>query len=206
MLALAAPVGMIAMLSSPAVADATSARTQLELLEITDEESLPYDRQRDFGGWSTAGGDPACLDVRGQVLATQSLSSAFTTLPTGSLCHVTVGFWIDPYTGASFFEATKMDIDHVVPLKEAWQSGAAHWTKAARRAYANDVTDPGHLLAVSAAANRSKGDRDPAQWLPPDPTFKCRYLEIWIGVKSTWHLAADQAEFEALLSGLQGCP
>ena len=80
------------------------------------------------------------------------------------------------------------------------------WSKAARRAYANDVTDPGHLLAVSAAANRSKGDRDPAQWLPPDPTFKCRYLEIWIGVKSTWHLAADQAEFEALLSGLQGCP
>lgn len=194
------------LLTYPALANGYMALLQLEALQVSEESTVSYDRQRDFGGWLTRGGEPICLDVRGRVLAAESISGMMTSIPIGSHCRVTSGLWNDPYTGTQVYNADKIDVDHVVPLKEAWQSGAWRWSQSARRAYANDLTNPDHLLAVSARANRSKGDRDPAGWLPPNPSFLCRYLEIWVQVKTRWKLTADQAEFNAIRNGLQNCP
>ena len=198
-------VSVLMLISTPALADSAATLSQLDYLEVRAEVTVPYDRARDFGGWSAFGGDPICLDVRGQVLADESLSPIQTSLPAGVRCYVTKGRWIDPYTGSVIFNADAMDVDHVVPLKEAWNSGAWRWNRATRRTYANDLTDPNHLIAVTARANRSKGDRDPAEWLPPNNAFTCRYLEIWVGIKARWGLAVDPVELEALRQGLIAC-
>lgn len=181
------------------------ALSQLSSLEIRAEEDAPFDRWRDFGGWSAVGGDPICLDVRGQILARASLWPVTTSLPVGSRCEVKTGYWVDPYTNAEIFNARAMDVDHLVPLKEAWRSGAWRWTRAARRAYANDVANLGHLVAVSAVANRSKGDRDPAKWLPPSLHFRCRYLELWVEIKVRWNLTIDPTEAATIRDGLGQC-
>ena len=198
-------ISALLMISSPAAADSAAVLAQIEFLEVREEDAVPYNRSRDFGGWSAVGGDPICLDVRGQVLADESLWPVSTSLPLGSRCYVTEGRWIDPYTGAVIFNAEAMDVDHVVPLKEAWDSGAWRWNRATRRAYANDLTAPNHLIAVTARANRSKGDRDPAEWVPPNSAFTCRYLELWIGIKARWGLTVDPVELDALRQGLFIC-
>ena len=191
--------------TSPAAGGNFDALVQLEALKVREEDTLPYNRGRDFGGWSASRGYLNCLDVRGQVLVDESLWPIMTSLPVGARCHVTKGMWIDPYSGVQIFEPSMMDVDHVVPLKEAWQSGAWQWAKSARRAYANDLTDSNHLFAVSARVNRAKGDRDPAEWLPPNALFRCRYIEIWIAIKFRWGLAVDPTELRMLRLSLQNC-
>jgi hypothetical protein len=71
-------------------------------------------------------------------------------------------------------EAVDARIDHVVPLAEAWRSGAAAWNADQRERFANDLVDP-QLIAVSASSNRSKGDQDPAEWKPPRRVTWCLY-------------------------------
>jgi 5-methylcytosine-specific restriction endonuclease McrA len=88
-------------------------------------------------------------------------------------CTVATGKWVDAYTGAVFTAASALDIDHVVPLENAWQSGASTWTPAQRLAYANNLDQPEALVAVSASANRSKGDRSPDEWTPPNHADWC---------------------------------
>lgn len=94
-------------------------------------------------------------------------------------------------------------IDHVVPLKEAWESGAWNWSPEKRRDYANDLVDENHLMAVSASANRQKGDRDPMDWMPD--RNKCRYLRAWVSIKERWELSADQAEADEIARRMRYC-
>lgn len=93
------------------------------------------------------------------------------------------------------------DIDHLVPLAEAWGSGANAWSAEQRTAFANDLGFRPSLIAVSASSNRSKGDRDPAEWMPPAANEHCRYLRTWVAVKTRWRLAIDVAEKRALTPG-----
>ena len=118
----------------------------------------------------------------------------------GSRCSLTGGAWVSPYDGIRFTASGKLDIDHVVPLAEAWDSGAWSWTPQRREAYANDLGVPYALIAVSASTNREKGDQDPAQWLPPLASFDCTYVVDWVAVKTRWDLAVDPAEHQALTS------
>ncbi len=118
-------------------------------------------------------------------------------------CRVLEGLWFDPYTEMWFTRPSEghrvvIDIDHLVPLKEAHDSGANAWERAKRIAYANDLTNPGHLIAMDASANRSKGDRDPAEWMPPNEDFHCAYVLAWVAVKRAWQLNMDQAEADAI--------
>jgi hypothetical protein len=83
--------------------------------------------------------------------------------------------------------------------------GASGWDAQRREAFANDLGYHGTLVAVSASSNRSKGDRDPAEWKPPDEGFWCGYANWWTTVKVNWSLTADQAEVDALRSMLDGC-
>lgn len=109
--------------------------------------------------------------------------------------------WTSPYDGEVFTDASDLDADHVVALGEAADSGGHAWSPAKKERYANETL----ILAVSASANRSKGDSDPSEWLPPATSRHCRYVARWINVKAKWHLAVDHAERAALTKVIDDC-
>ncbi|GGU66350.1 HNH endonuclease family protein [Streptomyces lavendofoliae] len=102
--------------------------------------------------------------------------------------------------------ARGLDIDHLVPLAEAWDSGAGIWSAAERQAYANDLDDARALIAVTAKSNRSKADQDPATWQPSATSYRCRYFTDWVAIMTRWKLAIDPAEQSALNQLAQACP
>jgi hypothetical protein len=178
---------------------ANAARVELASLGIASEASAAtYERVAFGSGWSSQGG---CRDTRAVVLA-RSSSSAVTYAAGG--CTVAGGDWWSSYDGTRHVVAGELDVDHLVPLEEAWTSGAASWDRAARVAYANDLR-PGHLVAVSASLNRSKGARDVAEWRPPASAASCQYAIDWIQVKFRWHLSVDDAERRVLEELLGSC-
>ncbi|MFD0067030.1 HNH endonuclease family protein [Streptomyces sp. NPDC056690] len=124
----------------------------------------------------------------------------------GPKCKLTGGRWYSEYDDQYIDGASGLDVDHRVPLAEAWDSGASSWTAAERQAYANDLGDDRALIAVSAKSNRSKADQDPSTWMPPAVSDHCDYLRDWIVVKVRWQLAIDPAERAALSQGLTHCP
>ena len=113
-------------------------------------------------------------------------------------CRVVSGSWNDSYSGKTITDATTLDIDHMVPLKEAHEPGAANWSRERKRAYANDLDDPDTLIAVDRRLNRQKGAKDPAEWLPPNPAYQTQYARAWVAVKLKWGLTADRQELVAL--------
>jgi hypothetical protein len=119
-------------------------------------------------------------------------------------CSITSGTWLDPYTGKTLKNSSEVDIDHVVPLANAWRSGAssAAWSTADREAYAND---PEVLLSADAGANRTKGDKGPEAWKPPNRAYWCEYARRWIWIKSDWHLTVNPAEKSSLRQMLGTC-
>lgn len=186
---------------APANAATTVSGTGLKLLArlaTAPEHPDGYDRAL-FIHWSDADRD-GC-STRSEVLIAESR----TTARRGTGCSV-AGSWRSAYDGVTTTTASRFDIDHVVALKEAWDSGAWGWTSARRKAYANDLGDWRSLRAVSAASNRSKGDKDPAQWLPPLKSFRCTYARDWVVVKVRWNLSVDALERAALKRILAGCP
>ncbi|MCA1847037.1 MAG: lamin tail domain-containing protein, partial [Actinobacteria bacterium] len=120
-------------------------------------------------------------------------------------CKVVAGDWYSLYDGLTFTDPAELDIDHMVPLAEAWDSGAASWDADRRQAYANDLDHPQALRAVSASSNRSKGDLDPAQWKPTRDASWCEYANDWVTVKKAWDLTADQDEVDDLRVMLRTC-
>ena len=153
-----------------------------------------------FPHWIDADHD-GC-DTREEVLIAESRSQAQVD-PYG--CQVVAGDWYSLYDGLTFTDPAELDIDHMVPLAEAWDSGASAWTTARRQAYANDLDHPQALRAVSAASNRSKGDLDPAQWKPTNGAAWCEYANDWVTVKKAWDLTADQGEIDDLKVMLRTC-
>ncbi|NEB01903.1 HNH endonuclease [Streptomyces sp. SID13726] len=108
-------------------------------------------------------------------------------------CRAASGKWVSAYDGKTFTDASKMDIDHLVPLANAWRSGANTWDQRKRKEFANDLNHP-QLLAVSAATNRAKGDQGPDEWQPPSQTYWCTNARAWTSVKSTYRLTVTAAE------------
>jgi hypothetical protein len=123
---------------------------------------------------------------------------------TSSACSATSGTWRSPYDGATWTAAADVDIDHVVPLKNAWISGASSWTTSKRESFANDLTHP-QLIAVTDNVNQSKGDRSPDAWKPPLTSYHCTYARMWVRVKYTWALKVTSAEKSALTTMLNTC-
>lgn len=121
-------------------------------------------------------------------------------------CRVASGQWVAPFTGAVVTDPSKLDIDHLVPLANAYRSGGHAWDSDRKRAYANDLSNPAHLVAVTASANRSKGARGPEDWRPPDEAYWCQYARDWMAVKVVWELTVTPAEVEALGEMLETCP
>ncbi|KFX97264.1 hypothetical protein V490_02881, partial [Pseudogymnoascus sp. VKM F-3557] len=123
---------------------------------------------------------------------------------TDSACAATSGSWLSPYDGATWTAASDVDIDHMVPLSNAWKSGAASWTTAQRQGFANDLTNP-QLLAVTDNVNQSKGDQGPETWKPSLTSYHCTYAKMWVKVKSVYDLTITTAEKAALTTMLGTC-
>ena len=115
------------------------------------------------------------------------------------------GEWLAPYTSTVVTDPSRLDVDHMVPIRNAHLSGAWRWTEQQREQYANHLEDLQHLIAVTASANRSKGARGPEAWRPEDRSYWCRYAIDWVTIKDTWELTATAAEFTALEDMLATC-
>jgi hypothetical protein len=119
---------------------------------------------------------------------------------------VAAGLWLDPYTGESFRDPGDIQIDHVVALKNAHDSGAWAWTAARRREYANYLEYDQHLLAVKGVENNRKSDKGPDQYLPPLESYRCQYVRLWVQIKEDWVLNMSDAEAAAVQKVLASCP
>ncbi|MER5359099.1 HNH endonuclease family protein [Streptomyces sp. NPDC002785] len=198
--ALAATTGLLtaptAQAAMPTPVSASTARTYLSGLTVSPEgSSTGYSRDK-FPHWITQSGT---CNTREVVLKRDG-----TNVTQDSSCAAVNGSWYSEYDGATWTAASDLDIDHVVPLAEAWRSGASSWTTAQRQAYANDLTRP-QLIAVTDNVNQSKGDQDPATWLPSRTAYRCTYVRAWVHVKHYYNLSVDSAEKSALQSVLNGC-
>ena len=158
------------------------------------EASCPKYNRKDYRHWIDS--DRNCQNTRNEVLIQESLEPVSYKSSKG--CKVSSGRWYGSFTGRTFTNPRKLGIDHLVPLKEAYDSGAYAWSKSKKRDYANDMRHPGHLIAVASGANRSKGAKDPAEWLPPDKSYWREYARAWTGIKVRWGLTADSDEISVL--------
>ncbi len=174
-----------------AVANRSGSTARALLAEIAIEPEHPgsdYDRD-DWPHWKDQDGD-GC-HARCEVVESERLPD---------------GTWYSIFDGLVTSNPSGFDVDHLVPLAEAHESGGHRWDRATRQNYANDLSYQHSLIAVSASSNRSKGKKDPAEWLPPNADSHCFYAEAWVVVKLRWRLAADGAEHAALARILGGCP
>ena len=160
-----------------------------------EPEETPYSRS-EYGSWRDY--DRDCQDARQEVLIAES--EVPVTFKDGKTCKVATGRWTCPYTGTVVTEPGALDIDHMVPLREAHGSGGWAWERDKKRLYSNDLKDPNHLIATTASSNRSKGSRAPHEWMPPRVEFWCEYLKAWMGVKRAWGLTmtCEESQFIAL--------
>ena len=199
--------------ASPAAvpASAARARAQLGRLVVRPRPQGTRGYVRDAFGSDWVDTDHNGCNQRDDVLLRDAVPGSTKVAQQGACDHdVLAGSWHDPYTGHTLrftdlkelSQAEAIQIDHVVPLAEAWVSGAAGWNHDRREAFANDLHE---LLAVDGPTNMSKGDGDPAAWRPRKG-YQCTYAQHWIAIKTAWHLAVDPPEVAALRQMLGYCP
>lgn len=164
----------------------TPVRAESLHLTVAEDKTTGYNRSA-FKHWIDA--DKNGCDTRAEVL----IEEAIVKPKIGPKCKLTGGKWISAYDGKTITNPSQLDVDHLVPLAEAWRSGAWKWTAAQRQAYANDLDNPEVLIAVTATTNRSKSDKDPYRWTPTENY--CEYLTSWISVKSKYNLTIDTLEW-----------
>ncbi|HAZ13682.1 MAG: hypothetical protein A2X86_16380 [Bdellovibrionales bacterium GWA2_49_15] len=183
----------------------------LGLLSTAVPEAGASTRTERWGkGWSDD--DKDCQDTRAELLIKNSkdeikfkripglypivvANRGNRTMPGKSFCNVTQGRWIDLYTGTTVRVANDLDVDHIVPLNHAWEVGASNWSMKRRRLFYNDVDN---LILVSKGENRSKGDKDIVEYLPPRQGFRCEYAIRWEFVKKKWGLSIPRAEAQKI--------
>lgn len=179
----------------------------LTLLFTLNEQAFAKSQRDVHWGSGWADQDKDCQDTRAEVLIKetknrlkfkrvggvfdQATANEGNRASAGKICRVTAGLWHDPYSGRTFTKASDLDIDHIVPLNHAWQTGAKNWDMKRRRQFYNDLDN---LVAVSLNENRSKGDRAPSEYLPSNVKFRCQYLQRWEFIKKKWSLKVPRSE------------
>ena len=159
-----------------------------------------YDRG-DWKHWTDKDGD--CQNIRHEVLIEESLKDV--SFKSDRQCQVATGEWLVPYTGVMVTDATTLDVDHMVPLKNAHNSGGWAWDKDKKASYANEMGYADHLIAVTASANRQKGAKGPDEWKPSDQDYWCDYAVNWVQIKVDWELTVTKAEWATLQTMLKTC-
>lgn len=183
---------------SAAALPSGSTRDVLAPLRIEDRAAAPTGyRRAEWPHWLDVDGD-GC-DARSQALRDASDPPAVL----GPRCKVLSGSWVSAYDGLRTDKPGDLDVDHVVPLENAYISGGDTWSTDRRTQYANDQAD---LWVVSAGSNRSKGARSPDQWRPPERAVWCTYARRWVAIKVRWDLTATTSERDALGQMLDTCP
>jgi hypothetical protein len=203
-LAAAVVVGVLTSVAQASPASATppdipskaTAQSELNALTVAAEGSMTGYSRSLFPHWIIISGT---CDTRETVLKRDG-----TGVTVDSSCHPVSGSWFSPYDGATWTNPADVDIDHVVPLAEAWRSGASSWTTSRRQSFANDLSHP-QLIAVTDNVNQSKGDQDPSTWQPPRTSYRCTYSKMWIRVKYVWGLRLQSSEKSALQTMLNTC-
>lgn len=172
----------------------------LEELEVKGRApKTGYSREQFYDGWPSVDG----CSLRQRILKRELGETARL-----EGCNVVAGEYDEPYTGehivlTSRDEVSKIQIDHVVALSDAWQKGAQYMSKEKREEIA---TDPLNLLAVDGEANKQKSDGDAATWLPKNKKFRCQYVARQVSVKYKYSLWVTQAEKDAIVRVLNNCP
>jgi hypothetical protein len=187
--------------ANTAQAATNDALTALNKLEVKGRAAKTGYTRSQFPHWSDP--DRNGCDARNDTLK-RDLTD-ITYKPGTRDCKVIAGQLLDPFSGkVIIFSPTKVviDIDHVVALSNAWQSGAAYFDKNVRTQIAND---PLNLLAVDAKLNRQKGDGDAATWLPPNKAFRCEYVSRQVAVKAKYRLWVTEPEKVAITKILSSC-
>jgi hypothetical protein len=180
----------------PGIPSASTAQQELSALTVAPDGSMDgYDRDK-FPHWHAVEGN---CNTREMVLKRDGED-----VEVGNDCAATSGSWYSPYDGETWTQTSDVDIDHMVPLADAWRSGAASWTTDPREAFANDLDSP-QLWAVTDNVNQSKGDKSPDEWKPPSQSEWCRYSRAYIHVKYLYDLTVNSAEEGALADMLATC-
>ena len=162
---------------------------------------IPEYARSDWRHWIDEDGD--CQDARQEVLVEESLTPV--TFETDRKCRVASGRWYGAFTGVYTGDAGDLDIDHMVPLKNAHLSGAWAWNPAMKEEYANYLGEENHLIAVTSSANRSKGAKGPEEWGPPELGYWCQYATDWAEIKEWWELTMTKVESEIVMDMLGTC-
>ena len=144
--------------------------------------------------------DRDCQNTRVEVLIRYSLTPV--GFKNARQCALVSGRWYGLYTDKTFTKPGKIDIDHIVPLKWANGHGGSAWSRARKRAFANDMDN---LLPVDAAANRSKGDKGPDEWMPPRHEYRCEYLGRFTAIVAKYQLSYAPSEKRVIARMLKAC-
>lgn len=177
----------------------TSLRAAVRALPVAAENNAGYDRDRYFGQWIDQNKD--CQNTRAEVLIAESrIAPRYTTTRN---CTVASGKWITTFDNRTHTSAATVQIDHMVPVHEAWGSGARSWTQARRVAFYNDLGYSGSLNAQTSSLNSAKQASGPEKWMPP--VNQCLYIAQWTTVKARWGLKVDTAERAALIWWADRC-
>lgn len=193
--------------SSDATITPSAATKTLDKISVANASTVKYNRD-DWKHWNNL--SPSCWNIRDEVLFKQGTDIVLLdkdkkkTTDKKKACSVASGTWNDPYTGKKFTDPGKLDIDHVIPLGYTHRQGGAEWSASKKQEYANSM-NAGHLLAVSASANRSKSDGGPSVWMPSNKAYTCSYAKNWVSVASTWKLTLAKSDAAALKKALSTC-
>ncbi len=192
---LSATFAQTASATPPNIPSKATAQSELNALTVRSEASMTGYSRDLFPHWIAISGN---CTAREMVLKRDGSG-----VRVDGACYPTSGSWYSQYDAVTVGSPSSVDIDHVVPLAEAWRSGASSWTTSRRQSFANDLTRPA-LIAVSSSSNRSKGDQDPGSW-KPRTAYHCTYSKMWIRTKHHWGLRLQSSEKSALQSMLNRC-
>ncbi|WP_369387261.1 DUF1524 domain-containing protein [Streptomyces sp. CG1] len=169
---------------------------ELGELKVEEPHQAPGYSRAKFPHWAKVYGQ---CDTREVVLARDGQG-----VTQDSMCRAIKGTWYSPYDGKTLDSASMVDVDHLVPISNAWRMGAYLWTTEKRKKFANDLTHS-QLIAVSASSNRSKGDQSPDQWAPPNKDYWCTYGRAWTDIKYVYGLSITAPEKKTLETMLNTC-
>lgn len=196
--------------STPKLKNSSEYTKLLNNINIVKQyDKVDYNR-KDWKHWSAVDKKHSCWNTREEVMYNNAVKGSLVlldkdkkeTTKKSEACSIKSGKWIDSYSGEEIDSPSKIDIDHLVPLKAVAQSGGQKWSKEEKEQYANDYRV---LVVTSSQHNRSKGAKTPSEWMPPDKKFHCDYAKQYTGVVSKYNLNLTKKDKEILQKALESC-